>query len=492
MPTSDSTRRQFLKIAGVAAAGVTAACSPTIVPRHVLGGPGYTAPSDKLHLASIGCGGKGFSDIKHAENNDNAYVVALCDFDSNRASYALEKWPKAKFYRDFRKMLAENKDIDAVTISTPDHTHAVAAMAAMEQGVAVYLQKPLTHNIKEARMLTEAARKYEVVTQMGNQGASHPGQQQMIEWFDKGLIGTVSEVYIWTDRPGWPQGIALPNNNLALPAHISKADWDLFIGPAEYLEYDPLFHPFKWRGWWNFGTGALGDMGCHLIDAPYRVLGLGYPTEVECSVGRAFCPDGVLEYHPESGPMSSSVQIKFPASANNNSEVTLNWSDGGIRPFHPDLIPASVSLSHNGVIMIGEKGVMISGTYGKEPEVYLSSGEVLTMPEDYDGGNPYALLDLPEYGHPVAWMDAVKAGFNSAEHKALTSSFDYAGPLTETVLMGNLAIRSYQQRVTDAKGIMSFPGRNRLKWDGEAMRITNYEAANEFVSRSYRSGWELG
>ena len=491
----NSTRRQFVKAAGVAAAGVTAACSPIVVPRHVLGGPGYTAPSDKLHLASIGCGGKGWSDIKNAENNGAAYVVALCDIDSNMAKNARKAWPRAKFYNDFRVMLAENKDIDGVTISTPDHTHAVASMAAMEQGAAVYLQKPLTHNIKEARLLTEAARKYKVVSQMGNQGASSPDQQQMIEWFDKGLIGTVSEVHVWTNRPVWPQGLALPKNSPSRPSHITRKDWDLFIGPARYQEYDPLFHPFKWRGWWNFGTGALGDMGCHLIDPPFRVLGLGYPTEVECSVGQIYVEDWVPQYLPQSCPPSASVQLKFPASAKNSSAVTLNWSAGGIRPFHPELIPASHAIgmpdSSNGVIMMGDKGIMTCGTYGLDPKVYLNNGDVLTMPEGYDGGNSYALGELPEYGHHVAWADAIKAGYDSSQHKALTSSFDYSGPLTEAVLMGNLAIRSYQQGAGRAGTKLDFPGRKRLLWDGEDMRITNYDAANQYVSRPYRRGWEL-
>lgn len=481
-------RRDFIKNSAVAAAGFT------IVPRFVLGGPGFRAPSDKLNLACIGAGGKGWSDIRNAFNEGGENVVAICDIDKNMAKNAIKKWPKATYFNDFRKMLAEQKDIDAVTISSPDHTHAVAAVAAMQMGKHVYVQKPLTHNIRETRILTEMAREKKIVTQMGNQGASNPGQVQMIEWFKKGLIGTVSEVYVWTNRPVWPQGIPTPTDKPAMPEQISKADWDLFIGPAQYVDYHPLYHPFKWRGWWNFGTGALGDMGCHLIDPPFRVLELGYPTEVECSVGQVFLKDWTPEYIPDGCPPSSHVQLKFPASSNNNSEIKMTWYDGGIRPFHPDLIPASDPLgdesSANGVMMIGDKGIMTCGVYGLNPKLYTNSGDKLTMPEDYDGGNPYE-RSKPEYGHQVLWTEAIKAGFGSKEHKALTSSFDYAGPLNETVLMGNLAIRSYQHGELDERGRRQFEGRTRFIWDGENMKITNYEAANRYVTRTYRDGWAI-
>ncbi len=483
-----ATRRDFLKT------GTTAAAGFFIVPRHVLG-RGFTAPSDKLNIAAIGAGGKGFSDIRNAYNEGAENVVALCDIDTERAKGAVDLFPKAKFYKDFRRMLGEMRnDIDAVTISAPDHIHGVAAMAAMELGKHVYVQKPLTHNIAEARMLTETARKYRVVSQMGNQGASNPGQVQMIEWFNKGLIGTVHTVHVWTNRPVWPQGIPVPTEKLPLPKQLSAADWDLFIGPAAPVDYHPLYHPFKWRGWWNFGTGALGDMGCHLIDPPFRVLQLGYPTEVECSVGQVFTRDWTPEYIPEGCPPSSHVEVKFPATAHNNSPVRMVWYDGGIRPFHPELIPADDWLgepgSANGVIMMGDKGIMTCGVYGLRPRLYLNSGERIDMPEDYQTDNPNE--KLPEYGHQVSWTQACKAGFGSKEHKSLTSSFDYAGPLTETVLMGNLAIRSYQLATSqDNRGRNEFGGRKRLLWDGQKMKITNYDEANQFVSREYRKGWKM-
>lgn len=480
-------RRTFVKNSGIAAA------SFFIVPRYVLG-RGYTAPSDKLNLAAIGAGGKGQSDIANAWNNGANNVVALADVDHARCKNSIDKFPTAKLYKDFRKMFDEmSKDIDAVTISTPDHVHGIAAMTAMQNGKHVYVQKPLTHNIYEARQLTEAARKYKSVSQMGNQGASNPGQQQMVQWFNQGLIGPVNKVYVWTNRPVWPQGIPVPTDKPALPASMSASDWDLFIGPAEMVDYHPLYHPFKWRGWWNFGTGALGDMGCHLIDSPFRTLGLGYPTEVECSVGQVFKQDWNPEYIPEGCPPSSHVQLSFPATAKNKTPLTLTWYDGGLRPFHPEWIPANEDIgdvgSANGVMMVGTKGVMTCGTYGLVPRIYFKNGKKLEMDPNFKSGNKNE--KLPEAGHQVSWTEACKAGFGSPEHKKLTSSFDYSGPLTETVIMGNLAIRSYGLGVKGENNRMTFPGRKKLLWDGKNMKITNWDDANQFVARKYRDGWKL-
>lgn len=467
-----------------------------IVPRHVLG-RGYTAPSDQLNLAAIGSGGKGRSDIANAWNEGKNRVVALCDVDAARCKDSIEKFPDARFFTDYRVMLDSMKeDIDAVTISTPDHTHATTAMAAMSLGMHVYVQKPLTHNIYEARVLTETARKEKVVSQMGNQGASNPAQKKIAEWFASGLIGSVHTVHVWTNRPVWPQGIPLPSESIALPESMDARSWDLFIGPAEYMDYHPLFHPFKWRGWWNFGTGALGDMGCHLIDTPFRTLGLKYPEEVECSVGQVFLKDWVPEYNPEGCPPSSNVELKFAPTSLNSSPVRLTWQDGGLRPFHPEIIPASDFVGEpgngNGVLMIGTKGIISCGTYGRHAQVYLNNGERLTLPDDYGMDNMYAQMN--NFGHQVLWTEACKAGYGSDEHKALTSSFDYAGPLTESILMGNLAIRSYMlgQESNNRRGRLSYPGRKRLLWDGKKMEITNFDLANQFVKREYRDGWSLG
>ncbi len=478
MKLSHSTsRRSFIKKSSIAAAGIS------IVPRSVLG-RGFIAPSDKLNIAVIGGGGKGYSDMVNVWNNGAANIAAICDVDWNMAAKGFEKFPNAKKYKDFRKLLDNEKDIDALTISTPDHTHAIIAHSAMQLGKHVYVQKPLTHNIYEARVLTETARKNKIVTQMGNQGASGSGVKQMIKWFNEGLIGNVSEAHVWTNRPVWPQGSAAPTEK---PTLINGLDWDNWVGPAQWVDYHPLYHPFKWRGWWNFGTGALGDMGCHLMDPPYRVLGLEYPTEVESSVGAIFTQDWTPDYNPGSCPPSSRTQLKFKATKKNPVELKLNWTDGGLRPFHPELIPADHPLgeenSSNGVIMIGEKGIMTCGVYGRNPKIYLNSGELILAPKE-------ETKSLPEHGHQIDWVNACKAGFNSEEHKVLTSSFDYAGPLTESVLMGNLAIRSYNLREKNGRKF-DYPGRKKLIWDGINMKVTNYEPANQFVKREYREGWSL-
>lgn len=474
LKNNNNGRRSFLKKSAVAAAGFS------IIPRHVLG-QGFVAPSDKLNIAVIGGGGKGRSDAMNAWNNGASNITAISDVDWFRSEELMKKFPKAGKYRDFRKMFDEVKDIDAVTISTPDHTHAVATLAAMQLGKHVYVQKPLTHNIQEARVLTEAANRYKSVSQMGNQGASSDGTKQLIQWFDQGLIGKVKEVEVWTNRPVWPQGISTPTGT---PKMIDGLAWDVWIGPAKKVDYHPLYHPFKWRGWWNFGTGALGDMGCHLIDPPFRVLGLAHPTEVESSVGAVFSKDWSSDYLPDSCPPSSRTQLKFKATDKNPTDVKLTWTDGGLRPFHPDLIPADhpigASDSANGVMMMGEKGIMTCGTYGHDPKIYLNSGEIITMDESKFNN------ELPENGHQISWTEACKAGFGSNEHKALTSSFDYAGPLTESLLIGNLAIRSYMQKTGK-----NFDGRKRLLWDSEKLKVKNYDAANEFVGRKYRNGWKL-
>lgn len=479
--SNSTSRRNFIKNTAMAAAG-----SFFIVPRHVLG-KGFLAPSDKLNIAAIGAGGKGASDIANAYNKGANNVVALCDVDWARAKASIDKFPDAKKYKNYKKMFDEiGKDIDAVTISTPDHTHAVIAMAAMQMGKHVYVQKPLTHNIYEARMLTEAARKYKVVSQMGNQGASNPDQKLMMEWFDKGKIGAVHTVYIWTNRPVWPQGIPVPSGKPDMPEGI---DWDSWIGPAQWVDYHPGYHPFKWRGWWNFGTGALGDIGCHTIDTPFRVLGLNYPTEVECSVGAVFLKDWTPEWIPEGCPPSSQVQITFPSTKKNKSDMKMIWMDGGMRPFHPDMIPADEPLSGdggaNGVMMIGTKGIMSCDMYGLNPKIYLKNGDKIEKPKVEAPAN-----QLPEYGNQIFWTEACKEGFGGEKHKGLMSSFDYSGPLTETVLMGNLAIRSYMLRKPKGNGF-DYYGRKKLLWDGNNMKITNFDEANAFVKREYREGWKL-
>ena len=481
---SKKSRRNFIKKSSVIGAGIF------IVPRNVLGGQGYTSPSDQLNLAAIGSGGKGTSDIMNASVNGRERVVALCDVDfSGSAKRSIENFPKAKLFSDYRKMLEEVKEIDAVTISTPDHVHAPAAVYAMNRKKHVYVQKPITHNIREARVLTELARKQKVVTQMGNQGGSNPLLNMVQKWVDSGKVGKISEVKVWTNRPVWPQGIKMPDPDVSLKP--KSLNWDLWLGPASEKPYTPNLHPFNWRGWWDYGTGALGDVGCHLIDIPFRTLGLKYPKDAECSVGSVYTRMWSADYHPEGCPPSSLITINFDATKKNNTPMTMTWMDGGIRPPHPEIIPPNADIggpgSLNGVLMIGDKGIIstnINDSSPLTPKLYLYNGETEFGPETEK-------MDEPEYGHQRKWVDACKAGFNSKEHKELTSSFDYAGPMTETVLMGNLAIRSYMLRKENNKGSLEFFARKKLLWDGEGMKITNLDEANQFVSRNYRDGWTV-
>ncbi|MGA0317766.1 MAG: Gfo/Idh/MocA family protein [Flavobacteriaceae bacterium] len=476
-PNSQSIKRRDFVKSSIAASSIF------IVPRHVLGGLGYTAPSDQLGLAAIGAGGKGAGDIRNASVDGRERVVALCDVDSsggNGISRSIKKFSDAQFYDNFKKMLDKEKDIEAVTISTPDHTHAAAAVYAMERGIHVYVQKPLTHNIYEARLLTEMAREKQIVSQMGNQGASNPEQLQIQKWIRDGHIGKISKIEIWTNRPVWPQGGKMPAADAS--AKPDGFNWDQWLGPAQETPFIPNMHPFNWRGWWNFGTGALGDMGCHLIDIPFKALGLKYPTDVECSVGSVYEKMWNANYYPEGCPPSSSVSLHFDPTEINDIPMQMTWSDGGIKPFHPDLLPADVPIAPNGVLMIGEKGVISCDAYGEDAKLYVKNEAVVESKK--------TIVNEPEFGHQRQWVDACKAGFNSPEHKALTSSFDYSGPLTETVLMGNIAIRSYLLRSGSGRE-MEFIGRKKLLWDGEAMKIKNLEEANQFVGRAYRKGWEL-
>ena len=289
-------RRSFLKKSAIFGSGLF------IVPRNVLGGPGFIAPSDQLNIASIGTGGKGY-DITH-DWASSERVIALCDVHPDKSDVvnARKKYPNANVYVDFREMLDNEKDLDAVTVSTPDHTHGIIASNAMNRGLHVYVQKPLTHNIEEARKLTQIAKNNKVITQMGNQGGSSAGVMKIQEWVDKKMIGKIKKIYAWTNRPVWPQGFPMKENNEEKPKNLN---WDLWLGPATYTKYTSQLHPFNWRGWWDYGTGALGDMGCHILDAPYKTLGLHYPTDVECSVGSVyqqawsqnFIPEGLSLIH---------------------------------------------------------------------------------------------------------------------------------------------------------------------------------------------------
>jgi len=450
------SRRSFL-------GGAAAVAAFTIVPRHVLGGPGYTSPSEKLNIAGIGVGGMGKNNIANLSSEN---IVALCDVDEEYAAPVFNCYPKAKKYRDFRKMLEKQKDVDAVVIATPDHTHAVIAMAAMQMGKHVYVQKPLTYSVYEARVLTEAARKYKVATQMGNQGHSGEGIRLICEWIWDGAIGPVREVHAWTNRPIWPQGIDRPKDTPPVPDTLA---WDLWLGPAPVRPYHPAYLPLFWRGWWDFGTGALGDMACHILDPVFWALKLKYPISVEASIAstRRKTESGwtKLVVNTETYPNASIVRYKFPARGD-MPPVKLTWYDGGLLPPRPEELEPGRQMGDSGVIFVGGKGKLMCGTYGDGPRLVPET----KMKEYKRPEKTLPRIDGGVEGHEKDWARACKGG------KPASSNFDYSGPLTETVVMGNLAIH--------------YPGR-KLEWDGQNMKVTNFPEANEYVRRRYRDGWTL-
>ncbi|MBS1544820.1 MAG: Gfo/Idh/MocA family oxidoreductase [Bacteroidetes bacterium] len=477
--SKEFSRRNFLKTLGLASAGLT------ILPRHVLGGKGYIAPSDKIVVAGIGAGGKGESDIANFAKSGKAEIGFLCDVDDKRAAKTVANFPKAVYYKDYRIMLEkEAKNIDAVSVSTPDHMHAVQAMAAMQLGKHVYVQKPLTHDVFEARALTEAAKKYKVVTQMGNQGSSGDGVRQLVDWYKAGLIGDVHTVYCWTDRPVWPQGIPWPAAKASVP---STLDWDLWLGTAPFKDYVEKLVPFNWRGWWDYGTGALGDMGCHIIEPPFRVLGLQYPSDVTASVGSVYVDEFKRGYFPESGPPSSYIIFTFPGR-DGKPPVKLHWMDGGIQPERPEELGPNERMGDggNGALFIGTKGKMMCGTYGMYPQLLPTS-----KTKDAKVPETTKRVQGSAEGHYAQWVEACIAGYGKME---VSSPFETAGPLTETILMGNLAIRSYDYRTPrpGSQTAFDYPGRGiKLLWDGNNMKVTNFDPANQFVKREYRAPYKL-
>ncbi|MDE2956732.1 MAG: Gfo/Idh/MocA family oxidoreductase [Bacteroidota bacterium] len=478
----DVSRRSFLARSAAVASGVM------ILPRHVLGGPGYRAPSDQLNIAAVGAGGRGQNVLEGASgfNEEDGStldnVVALADVDDARAADSFERYSGAKRYRDFRVMLDEmHHSIDAVAISTPDHMHAVAAMAAMQLGKHVYVEKPLTHDVYEARKLTEAARQYGVVTQMGNQGNSGEGIRQVCEWIWSGAIGDVTEVHTWTNRPVWPQGLIRPSETPPVPASL---DWDLWLGTAPERPYHPNYLPFSWRGWWDFGTGALGDMACHVVDPAYKALKLGYPSSVEASATVITENWRPIPNH-ESAPLSSIIHFEFPAREG-MPPIRLSWYDGGLMPPRPDELTDGESLSAGGgCLFMGSEGKILCETYGANPTLLPTS-----RMDDFEA--PSQTLPRVEGGtggHQRVWVEACKGG------PACSSNFDYAGPFTEMVLLGNLALRSFMhsemRTMPNGRSRPVYTGRKKLKWDGDAMRVTNYDPANAFVRRDYRGSWAL-
>jgi predicted dehydrogenase len=431
------SRREFLNSAAVAAAF-------TIVPRHVLGGPGRTAPSEKLNIACIGIGGMGASDTQQvsAEN-----IVALCDVDWKHAADTFKKFPNARQYRDFRRMLdKEGKNLDAVTVSTPDNIHAVAAMAAIKMGKHVYCQKPLAHDIYEVRRLTEAAREHKVATQMGIQIHAEPAVKYVVEIIKSGMIGKVRKVDIWSGK-NWGGGTR-PEGSEPVPETL---DWDLWLGPAPWRPYySRVYQPGNWRRWWDFGTGTLGDMGCHIIDPVWWALDLNYPTSVEARPG---------DFNDETYPTATVVKWEFPARGG-LPPVTVTWYDGANRPPRPQELEPERKLPGEGGLYYGEKGTLLAPHMGNPRLIPESKMKGFKMPEPFLGRG---------VDHYQEWIRACKGGPKPS------ANFDYSGPLSETILFGNVAALAGE----------------KLYWDGPNLKVTNLPEANKHLRRKYREGWRL-
>ncbi|MDM8177068.1 Gfo/Idh/MocA family oxidoreductase [Olivibacter sp. 47] len=442
----DLTRRKFIKES-------TALAGFTIVSSHVLGKTlGYVAPSDKLNIAGIGVGGMGRRNLANM-NTEN--IVALCDVDWKYAQKTFQDYPKAKQYKDWRKLFDEmGNSIDAVMVATPDHNHAVITAQAITLGKHCYTQKPLSHSVYESRLLTKLAAKYKVATQMGNQGNSFDWCRQVAEWIQSDIIGEVAEVHCWTNRPIWPQGLMQPSDAMPVPETLS---WDLFLGPASKRPYHSVYTPWNWRGWWDFGTGALGDMACHIMDPIYWALDLKYPIKVNGSstLSNLYSP-----------PHAQMVQYTFPERPKKRKvkmpEVKVYWYDGGLMPERPvELSPGMMLGDENGgILFIGKKGKIMTGCYGMNPTLLpVSEMEHFEQPTPWipriKGGNG----DIwSTNAHEQEWIRAAK---ESPENRTEASShFGFSGPFNEMVVMGVLAVR--------------LQGLHRdLLWDGENMTFTN-------------------
>ena len=444
MTRSTLSRRRFLQHSS------TLAIAATIVPRTAFGA------NDRIHVGCVGIGGKGASDVSGVAGAGGT-IVALCDVDENRRGKkgkgAREVHPAAKFYRDYRVMLEkEEKRLDAVTVSTPDHTHCHASVLAMRMGKHVYTQKPLTHSISEARLMTETAKEMGVATQMGNQAHAGEPIRRAVELIRAGLIGKVSEVHTWTNRPIWPQGMTDRPEPESVPQGL---EWDLWLGPAPLRPYSSAYVPFKWRGWWDFGTGALGDMGCHIMDMPYWALDLQSPTSVEAE------SEGSTD---ESGPTAAKVTYRFPAGKH-STDLKFVWYEGKQSP--PEEVVADAGMPVKQVVgrfdlvMIGEKGKFF---FQRKSMNWMVTPQQLV--EDFEE----PAITIPRVpNEDVEWIEACRGGAPAL------SNFGHAGPFTEVVLLGNLAIRLGK----------------KIEWDGPSMKATNAPEADALIQRDYRQGWEL-
>lgn len=443
------SRRRFLASTTAATFGFQ------IVPRHVIGGPGFTPPSEMLNLGVIGAGGQGGGDLREMFDSGLVNVAALCDVDLDRAKDAAKKHDKAKLYRDYRKLIEGEKNIDAVLVATPDHVHAPASIMAMRAGRHVYVEKPLAHSIGEARKMLEVAKETKRVTQMGNQGHAGEGLRLTREWIQAGLIGKVAEVHVWSDRPGtfWDtQGKNYPTDTPPVPASL---DWDLWIGPSPMRPYHPDFCPRKWRGWWQYGNGALGDMAVHNADPAYYALDLGAPDWVEAETS----PN-----NNESFPASSIITWHFPARGD-QPPVIMKWYDGGKLPPKPPGMEPERKLESNGIYFVGEKGVILGGGWSGTPRLVPEAAmkdfvmPAKTIPRCIKGG------------HRVEWIEACRANKPEDAH----SGFHYSAPFTESLLVGLLAVRFGK----------------RIEWDSASLKATNCPEAAPLIHKSYRAGYGI-
>ncbi len=415
-------RRNFIGTTTSALAGLA------ILPSHVIAGLGHKPPSDRLNIAGIGVGGMGYRNLKNMASEN---IVALCDVDWDYANRnAFKTWPLAKQHKDYRLMFEQQKDIDAVMIATPDHSHALPALMAMKMGYHVYLQNPLTHSVYEARVLAETAKNYGVATQMGNQGNSGEGIRQICEWIWAGVIGEVTHVDAWTNRPIWPQGLERPKREMRIPKDLN---WDLFLGPAAYRPYNEIYHPWNWRGWWDFGTGALGDMACHILDPVFKALKLEYPSTVQASSSA---------FNNESAPNSEIITYEFPRRDNLPKvampELIVRWYDGGLMPPRPaELLDGELMGDRDGgCIFYGTRGKIMCGTYARNPQL-LPTREMTNFTPPTK--SLLRIAEAMDGGHEQDWIRACKE--NRENRLEASSNFSYSGPLTEMVLMGVLAVR---------------------------------------------------
>ena len=434
--------------------GVSAAFAFTFVPGRVLGADGAPSANNRLNIAGVGVGGRGSADISGVSSEN---IAALCDVDTTRAAGTFQKFPDAKIYSDFREMLdKEDKNIDAVVIGAPDHIHAPAAIRAMRMGKHVYCEKPMAHTVYEARRMTEVAKEMGVVTQMGNQGHAGEGLRLYYEYIKSGVLGTIKEVHVWSDRAGtagrawWPQGIDRPKEVQEVP---STLDWDLWLGPAPKRPYNSAYVPFKWRGWWDFGCGALGDMAVHNADPAFFALELDTPTSVEAETSEVFL---------ETLPVWNIITFHFPAKGDRPA-LKMKWYDGGKVPERPAELEEGRELGSNGILFVGTKGKMMGGSHAGVPRLIPESVQ-------REVGKPERLLDR-SIGHHKEWIEACKAN----KPKMAKSGFWYAGPFTESLLVGNLAVRL---------------GR-RVEWDAKSLRSPNCPEADKYINKVYRDGWEI-